>query len=464
MKKIAVAGASGFVGSALISYLLEHTDFEIIALSRRGKDSPHPRIKYLSCDLFSMLDCERALENVDAAFYLVHSMLPSAKLTQGNFEDFDLIMADNFAKAAIKNSLKQIIYLGGIIPSLYELTRHLISRLEVEEVLSTIKSSHMNFTSLRSGIILGPNGSSYTMMERLVNRLPILICPRWTTTLSSPISIKDVVIALHQVLVEEKLQNKIYDLSGTEVMSYRQMLSRLALKFKKLRLFINVPFFSPGLTKLWVTLITQAPKNLVYPLIASLSAHVVPDPERKFPFKHTQKNFEEIIDEIQSEQSPNLKGPNAFNYSGLTEKSEVRSVQRLHTFFRTTANKIGNIYFQWMGKKFYPFINTTHYQKNGGEFISVNLFFVNVSLLILEYSKERSNEDRALFYIRGGMLAKKEGRGRFEFRNIAHSRYTVAAIHEFAPTLPWFIYKYTQALLHIVVMKSFDRYLTDEKL
>jgi uncharacterized protein YbjT (DUF2867 family) len=463
MKRVAIAGASGFVGTALIDYLLKHTNYHIVSLFRRGDLSNHSRIVNVSCDLFSLMDCEKALQNVDAAVYLVHSMLPSAKLTQGNFQDFDLIMADNFAKAAVKNGVKEIIYLGGIIPSLYELTPHLISRLEVEEVLSTIRSAGLSFTSLRSGLILGARGSSYTILSRLVKRLPMMICPKWASNLSSPIAIEDVVYAISKTLENDELKNKVYDLAGSEVMTYRQMLARTAKQMHKIRFFLNVPFFTPTLSKLWIRLVTGAPRNLVYPLITSLTANVVPDPEKQFIFPYQQKSFEQILQSIAlQEKEQGKNAPNAYEYRGQTDKNEVRSVQRLHTFFRTTARSIGNIYFEWMGIKFRPFIST----KRKGEIYSVNLLNTSVSLLILEHAPERSSEDRVLFYIRGGLLAKtKVGeRGRLEFRTIAHSRYTMAAIHEFHPRLPWFIYRYTQALMHLLVMRSFDRYLTEKKM
>jgi len=461
MKRVAIAGASGFVGSALISYLLKNTDYQIVSLYRRNVISINPRLIHVSCDLFSLLDCEKALDKIDTAIYLVHSMLPSAKLTQGNFEDFDLIMADNFAKAAVKNSVKQIIYLGGIIPSLYELTPHLISRLEVEEVLANTKKYGLTFTSLRSGLILGAGGSSYTMLSRLVNRLPIMVCPTWANNLSSPIFIDDVVFAIEQSLRFDEHKNKIYDLAGSEVMSYRTMLKRTAVKKKRVRFFLNFPFISPTLSKLWIHFITGAPKRLVYPLISSLSANVVPDPEKLFPYSYKQKNFEQILDDIiEIEKLQKESTPNAYSYRGLVGKNEVRSVQRLHTYFRTTARSIGDTYFQWMGKKFYPLIST----KKIGDFHYINLLNTPISLLIVEHSQERSKEDRVLFYIRGGLLAKVGGRGRLEFRTIARSRYTMAAIHDYHPRLPWFFYRYSQAILHLIVMKSFDRYITSKNM
>src|SRR6056300_744357 len=157
--KIVIAGAFGFVGRQLIEYFCQKQDYEIYALTRSlmedeeltknwtTKDKENKaRIHVVQCDLFSMLDCEKALEGIDYAFYLVHSMLPTSRLMQANFMDMDLILSDNFARAAHKANIKHIVYLGGIIPQKEALSPHLKSRLETEETLSSYGTP---LTSLR---------------------------------------------------------------------------------------------------------------------------------------------------------------------------------------------------------------------------------------------------------------------------------------------------------------------------
>ena len=136
--RVAIAGATGFVGALLLKTL--PGDFHVVALRRvsTADKSPSPDgITWKTCDLYSMLQIEKALEGVDTAVYLVHSMLPTARLTQSSFEDADLLLADNFARAAKRAGVKRIIYLGGIIPETSRLSRHLLSRLEVEKALSS---------------------------------------------------------------------------------------------------------------------------------------------------------------------------------------------------------------------------------------------------------------------------------------------------------------------------------------
>ena len=176
--KICIAGATGFIGRKLCEALAER--HQVIAITRRtitGQPEssvapvmqvPQPGIVWRSADLFSLLQLERALDGADVAVYLVHSMLPASRLTQGSFEDLDLILADNFARAAKLRGIKRIIYLGGLLPR-GELSPHLRSRKEVEDVLA---SHGVPTVTLRAGLVIGPQSSSYRIMERLVRQVP----------------------------------------------------------------------------------------------------------------------------------------------------------------------------------------------------------------------------------------------------------------------------------------------------
>lgn len=269
--KIVIAGASGFVGKQLLSVL--NKDHEIVGISRRPRKS-EGGIHWVQCDLFSLLDIERTLNGADVAIYLVHSMLPSARLTQGSFRDFDMILADNFSRAAKLANVKHIIYLSGIIPPDALLSEHLQSRLEVENIL---KSSGVPTTSLRAGLIIGPEGSSFEMMLRLVQRLPAMVCPYWTSTLSYPIAVWDVVAVINHCIENGPLETTdCLDICGPDPLSYEEMMRHLSLKLDKKHMFLPVPFVSPQLSKLWVRLITGAPKDLVYPLVDSLKTHMIP--------------------------------------------------------------------------------------------------------------------------------------------------------------------------------------------
>ena len=154
--KVAIAGAGGFVGAALTARLVAD-GVRVIALGRAAPAPSGPgdaMIERRQADLFSLLQVELALAGADVGVYLVHSMMPAAQLTQGRFDDLDIVLADNFARAARAQGLKRIVYLGGLIPtSRHDLSRHLESRLEVERVLG---STGIPVTTLRAGLIVGP--------------------------------------------------------------------------------------------------------------------------------------------------------------------------------------------------------------------------------------------------------------------------------------------------------------------
>ena len=183
--RILIAGASGYIGRALIPELLrKFPDARITALSRMIKPSTDPRVTWVSCDLFSLKSLEAAVPKpLDLAVYLVHSMSPTAYVDQGSFADYDVIMADNFARAVKSSGVKQVMYLGGLTPDAAHLSRHLESRLEVEE---TFRQYRLPTTTFRAGLILGEGGSSFQILLKLVKRLPIMVCPRWTPNADHP--------------------------------------------------------------------------------------------------------------------------------------------------------------------------------------------------------------------------------------------------------------------------------------
>jgi nucleoside-diphosphate-sugar epimerase len=448
--KVVIAGASGFVGKYLLERLSKDPSIQVKPLAR----SLNP-----PCDLFSLHDVEKALEGQEQGIYLVHSMLPSSQLSQGNFADYDLILADNFARAAKKNGLKRIIYLGGIIPKeleLYpeQLSLHLKSRLEVEDIF---RSYDIPVLALRAGIVMGKEGSSFQMLIRLVERLPMMICPAWTRTKSSPIHIVDVVESFYTALKNPSASGT-YDLEGGGSISYFEMLQRCAKKINKKRVFLDVPFFSPKLSKLWVRSITGAPPSLVNPLIESLKHNMAPDQEKIYKIPNWKyKTFDESIDEMIIDNKLNSgQSPKAYkNVSKLNREGLVQSVQR----FRLPAGKSA----EWASKEYVTWLNETHkgliQVKTDGDKTRFYLFGTKTIMLELTLSPDSSFDDRILFYISGGILNNSTKKGRFEFRVTQDKKFLIAAIHDFRPKLPWYLYKYSQALMHARVMKQFGEYI-----
>jgi uncharacterized protein YbjT (DUF2867 family) len=447
MRKILIAGASGFIGHALIDKLLQEEDVEIVGLSRSHKDSHHPRLTWKKCDLFSLKDASDAMVGRETAYYLVHSMLPSASLSQGTFYDFDLIMADNFVRAALRHKLKHIIYLGGMIPPATDLSWHLKSRLEVEE---TFKNSPIKTTVLRAGLIIGPHGSSFTILERLIRRLPIMICPAWTKTLSQPVALKDIIKALQRSFHDEKIQGKIYDMGGPEIVTYQGLIQKAGLQIKKSSTLITLNIIPLSLSRFWVSLVTGVPKKLVYPLVLSLRYQMLAASERAWPYPEDLNTSLDEALQLSLHEDPIKK------FSGhVPQEKDVRSIQRLVLPPGRNAEWVATEYFDWLS----TFFSTLIKVQLEGDRCTFYFFDPSIKLLILQKSQERSAPDRQLLYIVGGLLSAKQERGRLEFREVLDRKYVMAAIHEFRPALPWFIYRWSQAIIHLIVMKAFGEHL-----
>jgi uncharacterized protein YbjT (DUF2867 family) len=453
MKRILIAGASGFVGGELIQVLLQDPELEIVALSRKEQESEHPRMTWKKCDLFSLKDIRECMVGCDSAYYLVHSMIPSAALTQGEFYDFDLILADNFVRAAKENKLSHIIYLSGMVLENEKLSWHLKSRLEVEQ---TLQQSGARLTTLRAGLVVGKNGSSFTILKRLIERLPLMICPSWTSTRSQPIALPDLIKVLVKALYDVSVQGKSYDTGGRDVVSYQDLLMRASRVLGQKRRLFTFDLIPLGLSRLWVSLITGESRDLVYPLVLSLTHPMVVDPKRAWPYPEdlSTRLDDALAEALMGSEPKKVKSRPIKKY--VPELRVVRSVQRLVLPRGKSAEWLANRYFTWLPRFFKPLIRVSF----DGSRVVFSFITKKIPLLILEKSHERSSPDRQLFYIVGGLLvSKQKSRARLEFREVMGGQLAIAAIHDFYPSLPWYIYVCTQAQMHLFVMHSFNRSL-----
>jgi len=467
---IAVAGASGFVGTALAP-LLARAGFTTVGLSRGKRDDGSDGYDtWRSADLFSLLDAQLALRGADRAVYLVHSMMPSARLTQGSFEDFDLVCADNFGRAAKKEGVKQIVYLGGLLPEDLDddkLSRHLASRREVETALA---AHGVPVTTLRASLVIGAGGSSFSILERLVRRLPLMLCPAWTRTLTQPIALADVVELLTACLGRDDVLGETFDVGGPDVVTYEEMMRATALALGVRRPMLRVPLLTIGLSRLWVTLITGAPKELVAPLIHSLVVPMVAR-DRRLQEKLGRPGLslaEALSDAIAAERAlaaraakEHGKVPRASRLRGRQRaEPRARSVQRMVLPPGKNALWTSDEYARWLPFFFrHVVLVDVDADKNCVFHLS---FGKKRRLLELRFSTERSTGDRVLFYVGGGELAKvRQGaRPRFEIREVNGGAFVLTAIHDYEPALPWRIYACTQALFHLFVMRAFARHLS----
>ncbi len=468
--RVAIAGATGFVGRALCAALQdEHT---VVGLTREAREGGG--VAWRTCDLYSLLQLEQALEGCEVAIYLVHSMLPSARLTQATFEDLDLLLADNFARAAAHAGVRHIVYLGGLLPredggpegattSETDLSAHLGSRLEVERALAAHGAA---VTALRAGLVVGAGGSSLDMLVSLVRRLPVMLTPRWTLSPTQPIALRDVVRAFRHVLADPSRFVGAFDIGGPDVMSYRQMMARTAAVLGKRRPMYDVPYFTPGLSKLWVATITGAPLALVGPLVESLRHEMtVADNPLQAWLVGDALGFEAALREALNQPQP----PRPRLLSRKRDRrrarraSTARSVQRLPRPKGASARWVAEEYVRWLPNGPVPGLRCTSEVTERGPLIRFHLGPMKRPLLALRLDRARSREDRALFYVEGGLLARGDRAGRFELRETPDGHSILAAVHEFRPALPWPLYVLTQARVHALVMFLFGGHLARAK-
>ncbi|MFL6461185.1 MAG: NAD(P)H-binding protein [Nitrososphaeraceae archaeon] len=322
--KVLVTGASGFIGSRVVSKLLSiyfspdttNNNYKILCLTRNKEslrgiyEKYNGAVEIVEADVQDYSQLVKVMNGVNIAFYLIHSMEGSSKEWK-KFSQRDRLAAQNFAKAATECSVDRIIYLGGLIHEEGTegnneglLSDHMRSRKEVGDILRT---SNARVTIFRAAVILGHGGGSFQMLEYLVKRLPLMVCPKWVLTKSQPISVDDVVEYLVRSIDVNETEGKDFDIGGTEVLTYLQMMKRYATMLKKHIKIIIIPFLTPRLSSYWVDLITPVKASLARPLIDSLKYEATVRDEaikKMIPLK--LKTFEEAIktaeDEEQQEQ------------------------------------------------------------------------------------------------------------------------------------------------------------------
>jgi uncharacterized protein YbjT (DUF2867 family) len=280
--RVLLLGATGFIGRRLLTELTRR-HFKLILLVRstekiqplipRGAD-----VEVIKGDLLSGEGLEQALDGADCAYYLVHSMGGRSITVNLEFAERDKKAARKFVKAANASGLKRVIYLGGLGEAGEGLSEHLRSRAEVAKILSSGKAKA---TVLRAAVIIGAGGASFEMLRYLVERLPIMICPKWIDTRIQPVAVKDVISYLVGCLENPDTAGKTFDICGPEVLTYREMMQEYAeARGLARRLILSVPVLTPQLAAYWVDLVTPVPSGIAHPLIEGLKTEVVCQEDR----------------------------------------------------------------------------------------------------------------------------------------------------------------------------------------
>jgi uncharacterized protein YbjT (DUF2867 family) len=257
--KVAVFGATGTIGRPLVPALAEL--HEVVAVSRSAHDDGPAGVSWAVADAMDGESVRAALDGVEAAYYLVHS------LGSADFEERDLRAAETVAAEAERAGLRQLVYLGGLGDESANLSPHLRSRAETGRRLA---SGSVPVTTLRAAMVVGPGSAAFDTIVALVDRLPAMICPRWVSSPTQPIALEHILRYLVAVIELEEARAETFDAGGPEVMTYREMIERIGRLRGKHPLIVEVPVLTPRLSSYWLHLVTPVNASVARPLIEGL--------------------------------------------------------------------------------------------------------------------------------------------------------------------------------------------------
>lgn len=272
--KILLTGVTGYIARRLLPVLLQN-GHEVVCCVRdknrfNTKNYSTGKLSVIEADFLKKESLESIPNDIDVAFYLIHSMSTQT----GDFESMEQVCAINFRERIQNTHARQVIYLSGIVNEA-ELSKHLSSRKNVESILA---DSTFALTTLKAGIIVGSGSASFEIIRDLVEKLPVMVTPRWLETKSQPIAIRNVIEFLTGVIGNTETYNKSYDIGGPDILSYKEMLLRFAaIRGLKRRIFI-VPVMTPKISSYWLYFVTSTSFALAKNLVNSMKVEVICSP------------------------------------------------------------------------------------------------------------------------------------------------------------------------------------------
>lgn len=268
--KILLTGATGYIGKRILPVLVVGGHHVVCCVRDPRRFNPPDSIKssidIIEVDFLKEETLKNIPKDIDAAYYLIHSMSNSKE-----YEKLEEITANHFKNYLNTTSVKHVIYLSGIVNE-DNLSKHLQSRKNVENILSEGK---YNMTTLRAGIIVGSGSASFEIIRDLVEKLPIMITPKWLNTKCQPIGVRDVITFLDRALLNEKVYNQNFDIGGPDILTYKEMLLGFAEVRELKRWIYTVPVMTPKLSSYWLYFVTATSYKLAVSLVESMKVEVI---------------------------------------------------------------------------------------------------------------------------------------------------------------------------------------------
>ncbi|PSR11966.1 MAG: DUF2867 domain-containing protein [Bacteroidetes bacterium] len=268
--KILLTGATGYIGKRLLPALIQQGHQVVCCVRDPSRFNPPKSllssIEIIQVDLIDADSLANIPPDIDAAYYLVHSMSTSKE-----YEALERQCAENFSAALSATQVRQVIYLSGIVNE-DDLSKHLASRKRVEDILG---EGRYHLTTLRAGIIIGSGSASFEIIRDLTEKLPIMITPRWLNTRCQPIGIVDVIRFLSGVLGNEKTYDQNFDIGGQDILTYKEMILGFAQARGLVRKIFTVPVMTPRLSSYWLYFVTSTSYNLATALVDSMKVEVI---------------------------------------------------------------------------------------------------------------------------------------------------------------------------------------------
>ncbi|MEE4384703.1 MAG: NAD(P)H-binding protein [Pseudomonadales bacterium] len=460
---MALAGASGHIGQEVLRALAMRHD--VVALTRSPARArvgdPELPVRWRHCDFLARSDLAAALTGVRFLVYLVHARLPSARLDQLRSDDLDLLLADTFAGAAAHHGVEQIVCLQG--PRRCDGSRS-ADRGPRGDVVEALAAHGVPVTVLHAGLIVAPGGTMLRLLRDTVVRLPLVPVPGWASHRRQPIAATDVARAVDYCLGNTATHHGRFSIGGPELMDVPQLLSRVAEAFGRRPRIVTLRSLPAPLYAIALRCVSPASHPaLVRAFVDDLSCDSIADdnPVQRFL---QQPPATPLRDALGAGATAPVRDREALRRTlrreddaWLRKARTVRSIQRYRCPPDRNARWLAETYFRWLSRLLRPFVVCETDPDEGS--VSIMLRFPRLRLLELSLAPDHSGPDRRLYFITGGVLAARRpgSRGRMEFRDVAHGRYTIVAIHDYEPLLPWNLYHLTQAVAHGLVMRAFRR-------